>query len=138
MDTLLRLAIVVVVLAVVAAAIYAARWFARKRREAHRGDHLGDIAARLDLPKGAPAILYFWGDRCVQCVSLQQPALARLTADRDIHVTRIEAAADVALARRFGIVTVPSTVVVGPDLRVREVNLGFADATQLAAQLNAS
>ncbi|GIV97700.1 MAG: thiol reductase thioredoxin [Herpetosiphonaceae bacterium] len=83
------------------------------------------------------AILYFWTASCAQCRSLQTPALRQL--ERELHpavaVVPIDAAARSELSARFGIITVPATVIIDQG-GVRSVNLGYTSAAVLREQLN--
>ncbi|MCK9519985.1 MAG: thioredoxin family protein [Dehalococcoidia bacterium] len=135
MDELVRLAVAVVLAATLLAAVIAARSVYRRRLSGHVATAAGDLVSRFALPPGEPAILYLSGERCVQCVALQEPALRRLAEWRSIIVHKIDAAAATDITRRFNILTVPSTVVIGPDHRIRGVNVGFADEDTLRRQL---
>jgi hypothetical protein len=107
----------------------------RRKLAGHRSAAADDLVSQYDLPAGEPGILYFSGDRCVQCVALQEPALARLAKLQPVNVRKLRAVAEPELTRRFNILTVPSTVVIGADHRVRGVNVGFADEKTLLEQL---
>lgn len=135
MDELLRLGVAAALVALILAAAFGGRELLRRSLARRRGEPADDIIERYGLPAGRPSILYFWGERCVQCVQLQEPALRRLSEERGVFVRKVRAADDPELLRRFRILTVPSTVVIGPERRVRSVNLGFVDAEALAQQL---
>jgi len=86
---------------------------------------------------GVPQLLYFTGVACAICHAAQRPAVARV-ADGvgDAAVIReIDVAAEPALARRYRVMTLPTTVVLRPDGVVTAVNVGFAGDTVLRAQL---
>lgn len=136
MDELIRLAMAAGLAAIIIAASLAARAFYRRRLAAHRDEPAADLAARYELPAGQSAILYLWGDRCVQCVALQEPAIDRLSATHPVQVRKLRAVTETELTSRFNILTVPSTVVIGPDHRVRGVNIGFTDEQTLGKQLS--
>ncbi len=135
MEELLRFALAALLLAAILAAGLGGRYLLRRSLAKRRGESADDIIERYQLPDGKPSILYLWGDRCVQCVQLQEPALRRLSEERGVFVRKVRAVDDPELVRRFRILTVPSTVVIGPERRVRSVNLGFVDADALAQQL---
>jgi len=80
----------------------------------------------------APYILYFTGDSCTVCRTHQEPALARLG---DVRVDKVDAVAERALADRFHVYTLPTTVVMGADGRALHVNYGYAPAPKLERQL---
>lgn len=119
-----RVWVLFLVAAAVAAAAGWVRWRARR------------VQARLRLPAG-PAVIAFTHRLCVPCRTQQLPALRRLreAAGPDLRVEVVDVEADPQAARRFGIFTVPSTVVVGPDGRVVAFNHGFADERKLLQQL---
>jgi hypothetical protein len=106
-----------------------------RRSEARRSLPASDLAIRYGLPAGQSSVLYISSERCKQCVELQEPALNRLSANGRVHVRKLHALSESDLASRFNILTVPSTVVIGPDHRVRSVNMGFTDEKTLEQQL---
>lgn len=124
-DRLLALLIV--------AAVVAGIWgLIRLRAAWYRGREAGDL-----LDGTRPLILAFSTPDCVPCRTAQKPALEKLQqryVDR-VEVREVDATVRPELADRFGILTVPSTVVVGGDGRVRAVNYGLALADKLALQL---
>lgn len=135
MEVLVRFAIAAALLALIAAIVWGARAALRGRLARHHGEAADDLVARYGIPPGRPGLLFFSSQYCVQCRVLQEPAIHRLQQLVALSVVEIDAAHDRELARRFNIATVPSTVVIGPDHKVRGVNLGFADVETLAAQL---
>lgn len=135
MDELVRLVSAVVIAATLLAAVTAIRTLYRRRVRSHVARPADDLVSRFELPRGEPAILYLSGERCVQCVALQEPALKRLAEWREVAVRKIDAASASDLVRRFNILTVPSTVVIGADQQIRGVNVGFADEETLRRQL---
>lgn len=91
------------------------------------------------LSEGRPTVLFFTADYCSVCHHRQRPALdhllTQLDGSRDLRVVEVDAAADTSLAKRFGVLTLPSTVVLSPEGRVGAVNYGFAPSEQLRAQV---
>ncbi len=79
-----------------------------------------------------PYIIYFTGDSCTVCRTHQEPALARLG---DVRIDKVDAVADRALADRFHVYTLPTTVVMAPDGHALHVNYGYAPAPKLQRQL---
>ena len=79
-----------------------------------------------------PYILYFTGDGCTVCRTHQEPALAKLG---DVRIDKVDAIADRALADRFHVYTLPTTVVLSPDGHALHVNYGYATAPKLERQL---
>lgn len=135
MEIFVRLGIAAVLLVLITVALYGGRVLFLRRLARHRGDAADDLVERYGFAAGRAGLLYFSTQHCVQCRVLQEPALDRLQQQVPLSIVKIDAAHERELARRFNIATVPSTVVIGPDHRVRGVNLGFTDAETLAGQL---
>lgn len=93
------------------------------------------VADSLALHPQQPTVLYFWSHDCHQCRVAQAPTLNRLAAEGGAHVIPIDAVAERALADRFGVLTVPTTIVLAPTGEVRAVNHGFAPLPKLRAQV---
>jgi hypothetical protein len=89
-------------------------------------------AGATAAPSSDPYILYFTGDSCTVCRTHQEPALARLDG---VRIDKVDAIEDRALADRFHVYTLPTTVVMGADGRALHVNYGYAAATKLERQL---
>ncbi len=99
---------------------------------------LGAEAAALATP-GRATVLYFYTDSCGVCRSEQKPALERLTMHAaNVVLREIDAVAERELAKRFRVLTVPTTVVLDGLGRVVAVNSGFADQQTLRAQIRAA
>lgn len=97
-------------------------------------------ARRGALPStegGKPTILYFATDECVQCRVQQAPALSRLRERLGprLVVKRIDALAQRDVASRYGVLTVPTTVVLDESGEVLAVNLGYTSVEKLARQV---
>jgi thioredoxin-like negative regulator of GroEL len=89
-------------------------------------------AGATATPAAEPYILYFTGESCTVCRTHQEPALARLG---DVRVEKVDAVADRALADKFHVYTLPTTVVMAADGRALNVNYGYAPAPKLERQL---
>lgn len=89
--------------------------------------------AQSAAPAPRPYILYFTTAACSICKTHQEPAFRKLGAGVDVR--RIDALAEPELARRFDVITVPTTVVVAADGSPAHVNYGFASAQRLEKQL---
>ena len=87
--------------------------------------------------RGRPTVVAFSTPSCAACHTAQKPALAALEALRPgaVRILEVDAAARPEVAHRFGVMTVPSTAVLGGDGRLTALNQGFANAEQLAGQL---
>jgi thiol-disulfide isomerase/thioredoxin len=90
-------------------------------------------------PDGRPAILAFSTPGCAVCRSAQQPALdllGRQLVDQ-VRILKIDLTEQPDVASKYGVLTAPTTVILGADGRIVSYNNGFAPADQLAAQLSA-
>ena len=90
-----------------------------------------------------PEILYFTGEACTICHTAQTPALERLSgalerAPLAYSIREVDVAAQPALARRYRVMSLPTTVVLSPSGAVVAVNVGFAPAERLRAQLESA
>lgn len=99
---------------------------------------LAALARRAPQMAGdGPAILYFTASGCAQCRLQQTPILERLLAEVDapIRLHKVDAVEEDELARAYGILTVPTTVLLDASGRPRAINHGLATAERLRAQL---
>src|SRR5215471_6819499 len=89
-------------------------------------------------PDGRPTVVAFSTPGCTACWTAQKPALAALLqrARNGVRVIEVDAAEQPQVARTFGVLTVPATVVLDQSGGVLAANQGFATADQLAAQLH--
>jgi thioredoxin-like negative regulator of GroEL len=87
----------------------------------------------------AVRILAFSSADCRQCHRLQDPALQRVLAARGdaVTVVAIDAPAAPDLVQRYGVLTVPTTVLVDRAGQTRAVNYGFANTQRLLDQVDA-
>jgi thioredoxin-like negative regulator of GroEL len=90
-----------------------------------------------ELSQGKTTVLFFTGEYCSVCHHRQKPALEVVKSSHvgDLRVVELDAAQEGALARRFGVLSLPSTVVLAADGTVGAVNYGFAPSHQLSAQV---
>ena len=125
-----RLVLTVLILA---AAIVAYRVFQRL--------HLARVrirALRLHAYRtGRPAILFFSGDGCASCHTIQRPALDELEAEYGsaLQVIEVDAVTRPELADHWGVLSLPTTFVIDRHGRPRRVNHAPARADRLRAQL---
>jgi len=98
--------------------------------------------ARLRLPGAEagrslqPSLLYFCSDDCAPCVT-QAHFLRQLPnqVTRQIRIEQIDAEKESETAARYGVFTLPTTMLVDRQGSVRHVNYGLTDAGKLASQL---
>ena len=131
-----RMALMVAMFAVALAALYL--WRCCVGRRLHRLAQMAAPPFVRDLvqPK-SPAILYFTSANCAQCRFQQSPILEQIAERARVAVYTIDAVAQQDLARFYGVMTVPSTVVLKPNLQPVAVNHGLATPEQLARQIAA-
>lgn len=86
---------------------------------------------------GAPAVLYFSTEACVQCRLQQTPVLERFAAETGIIVHKFDAVLQAELADFYGVMTVPTTVVLDRQRRPVSINYGLASLAKLTEQVNA-
>jgi thiol-disulfide isomerase/thioredoxin len=101
-----------------------------------RSRRLGRVRAP-ELADGKPTIVFFTADYCTVCRYRQKPALDALQGERNggLRVVEMDAVAQPEAARRFGVLSLPTTAVLAPDGTVEAINYGFAPRDQLDAQL---
>ncbi len=141
-DILLRLgALVVVGLATWLAVVGVRAYAAARARQALAAPPASDLLG--GLPGAASVtgirILAFSSEDCRPCHTLQRPALARLLDARQgqVSVVEIDAPGSPELARRYAVLTVPTTVVLDASGKAHAINYGFAPAEKLLAQVDA-
>ena len=120
-----------------AVVMLAAAWavLALQRRSQRR---LVGTAVRGTVLSGAERldILYFTGENCTVCHVAQRPALGRLRSlIGDVVIREIDVARDPAAARRYRVMTLPTTVVLDRGGRTVAVNAGYASETALQEQV---
>lgn len=84
-----------------------------------------------------PSLLYFTGVHCTVCHVAQRPAL-RTLQDRigsTLRIREVDVADDPELARKYRVLSLPTTIVLHADNTVAAVNTGFAGVDVLARQL---
>jgi thioredoxin 1 len=95
------------------------------------------VGRQTESPHQLPTLLYFTSPDCAPCRLQQVPHLETLRGrlpDTYRQIT-VDVSADPDTARRYGVLTAPTTVLVDCNGTVRAVNAGVATADRLAAQL---
>lgn len=128
--------LVIVGIGIVAALVVYALWRLWQRR---RLSALRAVTAPIHVPAGVaggkPTVLYFTTAECAQCRLQQTPILTQLQNKVDVAVHKLDAIEQEALARVYGIMTVPTTVVLDPQLRPVAINHGVAPLGKLQGQV---
>lgn len=109
------------------------RWQLRRAVKAAPGDPLLDA-----WRPGIPAIVYFSSPLCAPCKIQQWPALQKVLAEvgeAAVQVIEVDALEQPEAARRWGVLSVPTTFILDRQGCPREVNIGVAEPTKLKHQL---
>ncbi len=138
-DTVLRLAILLLVGLATYGAIKAARLFiARQRRRALAADPTAAFAALSAVDNAVRVrILAFSSEDCRPCHTLQAPALRRVQEayGNKLAVTEIDAPTSPELAQHYHVLTVPTTVLLDAAGKAHAINYGFTNAQSLSRQV---
>jgi thioredoxin-like negative regulator of GroEL len=134
-----RLAFLIAFAVLVALAVLLVRsWNARRVRRVLHGPSTAVWDSLGEAPDGRRTLVTFSTPSCAACHAAQAPAVTaveeRLGAAQ-VRVIRVDAAQRPEVARAFGVLTVPSTVVLAPAGEVVAVNQGFAPSGHLVEQL---
>ncbi len=118
-----RLALVLVLTTAAIGAYYLFRWLHVRRMQPAPA-------------AGQPTLLYFRSDNCAICPT-QGRFVDQFAAQWDgrVAIERVDAERDPDTATRYSVFTLPTTVLVDADGRVRHVNYGLTDANKLGRQL---
>jgi thioredoxin-like negative regulator of GroEL len=89
-----------------------------------------------ELTDGSPTVLLFTGTLCGDCV-IQKEILLEMRASlgNGWRIREVQATQENGFARRFGIESVPSTVIVKPEGAAVAINYGLVPAETLTGQL---
>jgi hypothetical protein len=110
-------------------------------RVQHRGQLqlVGRVIDAGDAPaaRAEPSVLFFSSTTCAVCHTAQRPALDAMTAqlDRPLPIREIDVAQEPEVARRYRVMSLPTTIVLGGGGDVVAINVGFASAEKLASQI---
>lgn len=131
LDLVGRTALVAFALLTVFAARGLGRAWARRRRARALA-----VGMAPEVADGTPTVLLFSGSRCADCDrqrAILQDLRRGVIARWRLH--EVKAAADPTLARRFGVESVPATILLDRSGRAVEMNYGLVDAGTLGGQL---
>jgi hypothetical protein len=122
----------VLLLAALAALLAAVLWaLSRWPRRVPSPDEIWSTLGTT--PDGRPLVVTFSGPACAECGV--QKRIAGGLGD-GVRVLEIDAAARPAIASSFGVLSVPTTVVIRADGSVAAVNRRLVQAADLQAQLS--
>ena len=97
-------------------------------------------AASLESPSprsGNPSIVYFTTPDCAPCRTVQRPAIQRLqqVLGEQLDVVEIDAVEQPDLARKWGVLSVPTTFVLDRQGKPLHVNHGVTPSDKLLKQV---
>jgi thioredoxin-like negative regulator of GroEL len=118
------------------AAVGAVALLLRVQRGGQR-ELVGSIVETVNGRAPLPSILYFTGESCTICHTAQKPALRTLAAgiDNGIDIREIDIAVEPEVARRYRVMSLPTTIVLDAAGQVTDINVGFASGDVLRRQL---
>jgi thioredoxin-like negative regulator of GroEL len=109
-------------------------WLANRLVLARARSHAHNLPAAR---RGRPVLLYFSSPTCAPCRTVQRPAIQRLSemvAGR-LEVVEIDASERPELASQWGVLSVPTTLVIDAHGKPRHVNHGVAPVEKLLSQI---
>jgi thiol-disulfide isomerase/thioredoxin len=86
----------------------------------------------------SPWILYFTTPDCVPCKTIQRPALEKVktTLGQQFQVVEVNAYEQPDMAKKWGVLSVPTTIILDARGTPRHVNFGATGAEKLFKQLS--
>lgn len=92
------------------------------------------------IHRGTPVIVYFTAPFCAPCRTIQKPAIERLQQELGaaLQVVQVDASQDEEAASRWGVFSLPTTVILDQHHQVRHVNRGVTTPEKLRLQLAGS
>ena len=125
------------ILAIVIIGLGAAAYWLVNHRLLMRAKH--NIFTLFNKLPNKPVIVYFTTPDCVPCKTVQRPALdkVRTLLGEKLQVIEIDASERPDLAKRWGVMSVPTTFLLDASGEARYVNNGVARAEKLMEQIQA-
>ena len=106
-------------------------WFAFRQIHMRRASH---VLAAVPSEPSHPSVLYFRSDNCAPCI-IQERHLHSLEESSGVRIRRINTDYDPDIADRYGVFTLPTTLIVDDEGVVRYANYGVTNLTRLTQQL---
>jgi thiol-disulfide isomerase/thioredoxin len=90
------------------------------------------------MAPGLPSILYFTTPDCVPCKTVQRPAIQRVQElmGQRLQVVEVNAYDQPEVAKKWGVLSVPTTFILDAQGKPRAVNHGATPANKLLKQLS--
>lgn len=110
------------------------RYYQGRRLLQLAASHLPDALAGR-LPPG-PTVLYFTGAHCAQCRLQQTPILTQLVETVKVNLHTVDAVQEDTLARFYGVMTLPTTILLDHRHAPKAINHGLATLPQLRQQVS--
>ena len=125
------------ILAIIIIGLGAAAYWLVNHRLLMRAKH--NIFTLFNKLPNKPVIVYFTTPDCVPCKTVQRPALdkVRTLLGEKLQVIEIDAAERPDLAKRWGVMSVPTTFLLDARGEARYVNNGVARVEKLMEQIQA-
>ena len=129
-DILLRSALAIAII-ILGALSY---WLINQRSLVRARNNIFTLFSQLP---NKPVIVYFTTPDCAPCKTVQRPALDRVSKllGEQLQVIEIDATERPDLARKWGVMSVPTTFLLDARGEARYVNNGVARAEKLMEQL---
>ena len=129
-DILLRSALAITII-IIGALSY---WLINQRSLVRARNNIFTLFSQLP---NKPVIVYFTTPDCAPCKTVQRPALDRVSKllGEQLQVIEIDATERPDLARKWGVMSVPTTFLLDARGEARYVNNGVARAEKLMEQL---
>lgn len=90
------------------------------------------------LWSGGTTLVYFSGPNCSQCAAQERVLQEVAAADETIDLRKFDASVDTEIASLLGVLTVPTTVVIGSDGAIHGRNGRLVNRDTLEGQLHAA
>jgi thiol-disulfide isomerase/thioredoxin len=131
-EILLRLALAVGIIA----ASVGFYWLSNRWLLGRAYDQVSEL---LPTRPQKPVLVYFTTPTCAPCKTIQWPAIehVRSLLGERFQIVEVDAAARPEVARRWGVMSVPTTFVLDARGKARYVNNGIARADKLLKQIEA-
>jgi thioredoxin 1 len=96
-----------------------------------------NAGASIQEGENSPVLLVFTAPGCSICKRKQHPAMEEVAQElgEALSVSEIDVTSQPELAAQYGVMTVPSSVVIDTNGNVQAINHGFASAEKLRLQL---